>query len=53
MSEYSELSFSEDDQPTASDLEFVETDCTSDDTDYIPDSQTEQSEDYTEYPDSQ
>jgi hypothetical protein len=53
MSEYSELSFSEDDQPTPSDLEFTEIDCTSDDADYIPDTQSEDSEDYTEYPDSQ
>jgi hypothetical protein len=53
MSDYSELSFSEDEEPTPADLDFVELDCSPEDSDYIPDTQPEDSEDYTEYPDSQ
>jgi hypothetical protein len=53
MSDHSEFSFSDEEEPTPSDLEFAEIDCSTDDTDYIPDSQPEESEDYTEYPDSQ
>jgi hypothetical protein len=52
MSDYSELSFSKDEEPTPSDLDLIEVDCVSEDSDYIPDTQPEESEDYTEYPDS-
>jgi hypothetical protein len=53
MSDYSELSFSEDEEYIPSDLDFAEVDCVSEDSDYIPDTQPEEFEYYTEYPDSQ
>ncbi len=53
MSDYSELSFFEDEEPTSSDFYFIEVNCVPEDSDYIPDTQPEDSEDYTEYPDSQ
>jgi hypothetical protein len=48
MSDYSDLSFSEDDTPTPSDIEFVEDDCRTEDFDFVPDSQPDLSEDFTE-----
>jgi hypothetical protein len=44
MSDYSELSFSEDEEPTQSDLDFIKVDCVSENSNYIPDTQLEKSE---------
>jgi hypothetical protein len=53
MSQYSELSFSDEETPTPSNEEFIEKDCETDNTDYVADSQTEQSEDFTEVSDGE
>jgi hypothetical protein len=48
MSAYSDPSFSEDESPTPSDIEFIEQDCETEDSDFVPDSQPDLSEDFTE-----
>jgi hypothetical protein len=53
MSQYSELSFSTEEIPTPSDEEFIEQDSQTEDTDYVPDSQTEQSEVFPEVSDGE